>query len=195
MDMDVGSPSHLEAACCHPRGFTLIELLVAVAIGATLLVMAAPSFSELILNNRLTGHLNQLVSHIHYARSEAIRRGKRAMICISSDGTNCSNVSHWEEGWIIFIDSDGDRQRGPAEPILLVQHTLEKVTISYGAFPYYSRHFILYYPDGRSLGNGTFTFCDKRGEDSAKALVLYKSGRIRNTRTMPDGSELSCPPG
>lgn len=193
MDMDVNSPSFRYSVGCA-NGFSLIELLLAVAIASILLMMVAPSFSELIQSNRLTGHLNQLLGHIHLARSEAIKTRQWVIVCISPDGMTCSSTSNWEEGWILFIDTDRDRQRDAGESILVVQQALEQdITIRYGAYPYYSRHFVLYYPDGRSLGNGTFTFCDRRGQTSARAMVLYKSGRVRSARRMPDGNELSCP--
>lgn len=193
MDMDVVSPSrrYFDATC---RGLTFIELLAATAIAAILMAIAAPSFSEMLQGHRLTAHINQLISHMHYARSLAVNSNKNVIVCVSPDGMTCNKTSPWEAGWILFIDADGDRQRTEAEPILALQEALGRdITITYGAFPYYSKHYILYYPNGRSLANGTFTFCDQRGPSDAKALVLYKSGRIRNGRRMPDGSELSCP--
>ena len=193
MDMDVTSPSNRCQGKC-PGGFTLIELLIVITITAILLGMAAPSFSELIQSHRLTGHINQLVSHLSYARSEAVKSNRNAILCKSRDGMNCSNTSQCEEGWILFVDSDKDRQHDSAEPKLADQHALgHDISIIFSAFPYHSRHYVLYYPTGDSLGNGTFTFCDSRGKDSAKALVLYKTGRLRTSRTSPDGSELHCP--
>src|SRR5690606_35739806 len=55
------------------RGLTMIELLVTLMVASILAALAAPSFREFTLNNRLTTSANTLVSHLAYARSEAIR--------------------------------------------------------------------------------------------------------------------------
>jgi len=56
-------------------GFTLIELLIVVAVVAVVLTLAAPSFSSLILMQRLKGINAQVVTDLQYARSEAVSRG------------------------------------------------------------------------------------------------------------------------
>ena len=55
--------------------FTLIELMVVVALIAVILVLAAPSFRDMILMQRLRGINAQVVADVAYARSEAISRG------------------------------------------------------------------------------------------------------------------------
>lgn len=191
MDMDVIYPS-IRCLGKHPGGFSLVELLIVFALAAILLGMAAPSFSALIASNRLTGHINHLAGHLNYARSEAIKNRNNVIVCKSPDGMNCNNSSHWEEGWIIFVDDNTDRQHDSSENLIANQPPLgHDVSLTYSAFP--SDNYVLYYPNGRSLGNGTFILCDKSGRASAKALVLYKTGRLRSARSMPDGSELSCP--
>ena len=57
------------------RGFTLIELMIVVAVLAVILTLAAPSFRDLILMQRLRGVNAQLVTDLSFARSEAISRG------------------------------------------------------------------------------------------------------------------------
>ena len=54
--------------------FTLIELMVVVALIAVILVLAAPSFRDMILMQRLRGINAQVVADLAYARSEAISR-------------------------------------------------------------------------------------------------------------------------
>ena len=55
--------------------FTLIELMIVVALIAVILALAAPSFREMILMQRLRGTNAQLVTDLALARSEAISRG------------------------------------------------------------------------------------------------------------------------
>jgi type IV fimbrial biogenesis protein FimT len=54
------------------RGFTLVELMVVVAVAAVILALAAPSFSEYIVTQRLRSIHAQLSTDMAFARSEAI---------------------------------------------------------------------------------------------------------------------------
>ena len=56
------------------RGFTLVELMIVVAVVAVVLVLAAPSFRQLIDIQKLRGTTAQLVTDIQFARSEAVSR-------------------------------------------------------------------------------------------------------------------------
>ena len=64
-----------QARAWRSAGLTLVELMVAVAVAAVLLVLAAPSFRDLILMQRLKSIHAQLVTDLQYARSEAVSSG------------------------------------------------------------------------------------------------------------------------
>jgi len=173
-------------------GYSLIELMATLAVIAVLLGLAAPSFSNLTSSTRMTSCINQLISEMHYARSEAIKRNTRVELCKCSDGATCSSSGDWSQGYLIFSDLNRDHQHEDSEPILHWQSALSELhSLEYSAFP--TSNYVIYYPDGRSLGNGTFTFCDTRGSKDAKAVILYKTGRIRTSRTKPNGDALVCP--
>lgn len=55
-------------------GLTLIELMVVVAIAVIILGLAAPSFSEYIVTQRLRSIHAQLATDLQFARSEAVAR-------------------------------------------------------------------------------------------------------------------------
>ena len=93
----------------HQKGFTLAELITAIVILGILATLAAPSFREVIQNNRLTGAANSFLSGLALVRSEAIKRNQRVVLCKSSDGERCDTSSTgFEQGWLVFVDCDND---------------------------------------------------------------------------------------
>jgi prepilin-type N-terminal cleavage/methylation domain-containing protein len=59
----------------HRRsGFTLVEVLIVTAVIGVILVLAAPSFRDLIEMRRLRGTHAQVVTDVQFARSEAVSR-------------------------------------------------------------------------------------------------------------------------
>ena len=55
--------------------FTLVELMIVVALVAIIAALAAPSFRDMILVQRLRGINAQLATDLAFARSEAVSRG------------------------------------------------------------------------------------------------------------------------
>lgn len=175
------------------HGFTLIELMVTVAVAAILAAVAVPGYQYLVRNNRMSATINDLVTDLHRARNEAIRRGLTVTICHSTDGRRCG--SDWSSGWIMFVDASNIGKRNQSsqagEPLLQVHGALPAgATLDGGAnFPNY----IAYSALGFSNNNGTFTFCDARGAPHARAVIISKTGRTRIAHTASDGDSLSCP--
>ena len=98
------------------QGFTLIELLIALVVLAVLIGIAMPSFSNLILSQRIKAASFDVVASLAYARSEAIKRNGSITITPVS-GTN------WADGWTI---PDPD----PSLPPLRTQAAFKNLTIS-----------------------------------------------------------------
>ena len=105
------------AASSQPLGLTLIELLVVLAIIAIVAGFAIPSFRGLVASTCVSNAVNAFLIDTHYARVEAISRGKTVTICRSADPAadppKCSSgtgvaVGGWKEGWFVFTDADGD---------------------------------------------------------------------------------------
>ncbi|MFN3786316.1 MAG: GspH/FimT family pseudopilin [Thiothrix sp.] len=90
-------------------GVTLVELTVTLAVVAVLAAFAAPSIKAILESNRLTALNNQLVSSLNYARSEAVKRNYPVTMCVrNSAGTGCATSGGFENGWIIFVDCNGN---------------------------------------------------------------------------------------
>ena len=175
------------------NGFTLIELLIAVGLSGLLLSMAVPALDIFVSNARQTGAINDFVSSIHQARSTAVTTNARVTICPSSGSTNCEAVG-WNQGWIVFSDSDSDRNVDVGERIIATAGPIDGLTIQSAEFG----TFLMYRPNGRVMNaslngsSGSFTVCDGRGADHAKVMILDLSGRPRLSKTMVDGSSPSC---
>lgn len=83
--------------------------MVVIAIAAILAVVAAPSFNQYLANTRLRTVQSQLLSDLNFARSEAIKRNTRALICVrNAAGTDCGGTMSWNAGWLVCVDDNGD---------------------------------------------------------------------------------------
>lgn len=85
----------------HAKGFTLIELMTVLAIAGVLMVLAAPSFSNLVKSQRLRTAASELYSDMTFARSEALNR--RATVSITPLDTAAEGSKDWANGWKIVL--------------------------------------------------------------------------------------------
>jgi type IV fimbrial biogenesis protein FimT len=107
------------------RGITLLEVVVVMAIAATLMAIAVPSYRYVTNANRIAAEVNGLLGDLQYARGEAIKEGQTVTVCVSSNGTSCSGaaVATWQNGWIVFSDANNDHTVDGGDVILRVQST------------------------------------------------------------------------
>ena len=72
--------------------FTIIELMIVVSLLAILAAMAVPSFKPMMERENIAAQVNDLISALNLARSEAIRRGVKVTVCRTTDDTTTSTV-------------------------------------------------------------------------------------------------------
>ena len=93
------------AAGDKQSGFTLIELLVTLAVAIVLATVAVPNFQSLLEKNRLSADVNQVLTGLHYARSEAVKR--RENISVQLTGTWQMVVQDGDGVTLKVIESQG----------------------------------------------------------------------------------------
>jgi len=90
-------------------GFTLIELMVTLVIVGILVVAGGPLLSTTLQGGQLVASTNEVVSALSITRSSALKLNRKVTMCVSSDGKTCLSSGKWQQGWIVFVDSNGDR--------------------------------------------------------------------------------------
>ena len=174
---------------CRCTGYSMTEVLTTLAVVGVVVSNGVPAMQNLVHEQRLTTQVNQLFTDLHLARSESIKRGAPVVLCKSGDGVACSTTTAWQDGWLVFVDSDDDRTMDANEPVIRVQQALSTgVTLRFGT----SYRYVFYKPDGAAWPNGTFTFCDPRDAAYARAIIITTAGRARvSSKSSSDGA-LSC---
>ena len=178
----------------NQQGFSLAELLATMGIAALLLSVGLPSLTSFAKNARQVSVANEMLADFHYARDLAIASNARVTICPSSNGATCDGAG-WEDGRIVFLDTDGNLTLNGAE-------TVQRVTGEVGDVDVNTAEFgasITYRPNGRAMANvvrnntGEFTVCDDRGSSHARALIVDMSGRPRVSDKDSSGLPPTCP--
>lgn len=173
------------------RGFTLLDLVAALAVAGVLLGIALPSARDAVSRVRAGAARAAISATLFDAQRAATVLGQDVAVCPGS-GTACLGGQDWSEGWIAFVDGNGDGLRGGDEAILRSEPPLPA---GIGLRGTAGRPRIVYHPNGGSAGsNITFTLCDRRGPQEAQALVLSNGGRLRRDRADP-GMAAACVAG
>ncbi len=97
----------------NQSGFTLYELLITIVIIGIVLTFGIPNFGVFTQNSRITSTANDLHSSFYLGRSEAARSKSNITICASNNSMGAATCTGgtFDDGWIIFVDLDGNIQR------------------------------------------------------------------------------------
>ena len=187
-------------------GFSLIELMVVMGVMAILLTVAAPSFMNLIRDNRLLSEVYGLRATLNNARTEALTQRSFVTVCESTDGANCAGTgSDWNKGYIAFTDFDGDGAldpNGPRGDKIIQSSVLDSDTLTMTYTNAANR--VRFDSRGNALNfGGTLTICDERGDANARGIAVSNLGAVQalvDTDVPKDGivnlvggSNVSCP--
>ena len=182
----------------RPAGFTLIELMVTVAIGAVLMMVAAPSFIGFQRNSEMTSLTNALLAAANTARAEAMKTGMNALVVPSGNG------SDWTAGWVVFVDKNRDNAySATADTTVLVQGaTPSYITItgtgnaaispaSYIMFD--SSGYAKSYGSSPGVANLTLSIVrsdvpSAQADAETRRIVVALTGRVRSCRPSTDSA-------
>lgn len=179
-------------------GFTLYELMITLVIAGVVLSFGMSNLTEYTKNSRMTATANDLHAAFFMARSESSRGKTNITICGSATpmAANADCDGTWEQGYIVFIDTDGDLARvGATETILRSHDAIESgVTLAIAnAATYFS-----FASSGLGRGNvggvpavTQIVMCDERGNviaaggnSAARLFVATPLGRATILRDM-----------
>ncbi|WP_038036135.1 GspH/FimT family pseudopilin [Thioalkalivibrio sp. AKL17] len=173
------------------KGVTVIELMTAVALLFVLLLVAVPNLSNVLERQRLLGTTHSLVSTMHLARSEAIKRNQRVVVCPSSDGVICREDGDWSHGWIWFVDNESTGERSAGDVLIGSASPDHAETIDINGNQPVS-DYVAYTSRGvtrRSSGAlqmGSFTLCSRLG---GRRVVISSIGRPRTASAPACGGD------
>jgi len=163
---------------CHARGVTIIESMVTIAALAILLGIAAPSFQSQWQKWQRDSAVKTFKAHLRLARAEALRTGRRVVVCNSKDAASCapSTEKDWRHGWIVFIDDNDNNQLNKGESIVAtasaqtgLQSMLARNNI---------RRFV-FKPNGL-MASGMTTVTVQPPDEAAYLITISRVGRVRS---------------
>ncbi len=188
------------------RGFTLVELMVTLAVFAILGMMAVPSFTRMMSENRMSTQTNEFIASLNAAKSEALRRGQSVTLRAAIN----ANPNDFHRGWTVFNETsvsgapdgaeDSDSTTIRENAALSGTTTILRVTRTGTSAPYSypaatagltGRQFVMFTSRGTTGAGGSafFKICDSGNPAIPGRIVqVWTTGRISLDSTNEDCS-------
>jgi type IV fimbrial biogenesis protein FimT len=170
------------------RGFTIPELIITLGVAAIILSTAVPGVSTTIKNNRLATQVNNIITDIHFARSEAAKRDVRVILCRSSNpnasipqcSTDPGTEHTWTWGYLIFADNGtaANSVYNAGSDILLRRGQPAPSGVRMRTSSAWNKN-LEFNPNGATNEGGSvaiMSICDDRREAYGRQIVVAPSG-------------------
>ncbi|MBS1200368.1 MAG: hypothetical protein H6R27_1046 [Proteobacteria bacterium] len=165
------------------KGFTFIEMLVAMAVMATLGLLATPSLRDYLRDCRRAATVNAVAHAVYTARALAGALGQSVELCASTDGRNCGGGTDWTGSLLLRAPASG------SAPLRVVPLSLDRSRQSLRS----NREVLRFAPLAPSATTATLIVCDDRGSPAAAAVIVSRTGRPRIADRDASGRRLTCP--
>ncbi len=167
----------------YSKAFTLLEMLTAMAIVSVVLGVGIPLVSDTVERNKTDNAKSTMMNAIVAARSEAVSRNQGVVLCTSSSGTACAQ-GNWEDGWIAYVDENGNGFKDIAEPVVSVYTIASNTTLRSDAANPFS---LVFLSDGSVTADGDFRVCGADQEiDKGYSVIVGATGRPRSSKGVAD---------
>lgn len=166
-------------------GVTLIELMMVLAVAVIFLTLGVPSLADFVRETRLSSTMNQLTSALFLARSEAIKRNARVLVCARSTPASsvCSTsgaAADWMNGWLVCYDANADgacdaTSTSDPNPIR-AQAALSASMVLAGPTTA-----VVFFPVGSANAASTFTMTG--GTTTTRTATVAASGAVASSKS------------
>ncbi len=170
------------------EGFTLVELIITLILISLVVLSGISGWQEIAGRIHTLSSINKLIHAVYNARSHAMISGSEVVLCPTSDGTSCQTDSHWENGWMVFRNDDGDSPPHPDADESVLQISGPSAHLQINA----NRSAFVMRPFGLRSTNGTLIFCNRNGSTPPRALIISYTGKPRTSSTYARGGSLPC---
>jgi type IV fimbrial biogenesis protein FimT len=147
----------------HQEGVTLIELLVTLSVVAIIVAIGVPALRDFFATNHMSAATNDLVTSLHLARSEAIKREASTTLCPSANWDSavptCTDFGSLADGWIVVADPGGNafvvqRHEPLPDSIRLERNFIDSIDFGANGQP----------SNPNASGEFNILLCDSRGD-------------------------------
>ena len=154
------------------KGLTFIELIAGLGITSALTVMAIPSFDALTPGSEAEVVISSLSQDIEFAKTAAVSNNAKVTLCNSADASSCNG--DWNDGWLVFIDNNGDRKVSEDDVVL---RTGSKAAGTKVFMKSSIKHSVQFNAQGFASNTATYQVCNEalRAEE-AHGLIINRSG-------------------
>jgi len=160
------------------QGMTLVEIMIVIALIGVGMTVATPSFNAMIARNQAATQINELVTSINLARSEASKISGTVSIQATTPGVNFDFM----DGWCVVVGNPGNCTGTTAEPV--IRHSPPILGATSLRSESATLQFNAYRALNSEVANRTFSFC---GPVKSRLITVSLVGRV----SLSDG--VVCP--